>query len=124
MTGTMMKCGHAANATNGEGKPSCAICAGINPGAEEVDTAPPGLTDRQARCPCGRLAPSDPKALAFFEYCGPGSREATDICKCGYSVVAHVPEVMARNKGLKCINFVARGPLEFDRWYCGHSGWD
>jgi hypothetical protein len=30
----LMSCGHAANATNERGLPSCAICVGIHPGAE------------------------------------------------------------------------------------------
>ena len=124
MKSVMMKCGHTANATNGEGKPSCAICVGIRAGADEVDIAPPDLTGRQAKCSCGRLEPSDAKRLAFFEYCGSGSPEATNICTCGYASVAHTPEVMARNARLKCQSFTPRGPREFDRFYCGCRGWD
>lgn len=81
------------------------------------------LTKRTAKCGCGRTEPSS-KALAFFEYCGPGSRDALDICTCGYASVAHTPEVMARNKALKCTTFTARGPRDFDRFYCGCWGWD
>lgn len=124
MNATMMKCGHAANATDSDGRPVCAICIGLDKDAEEIDIAPPNLASRNARCSCGRVAPSDPKALAFFEYCGPGAREATDICVCGYASVAHTPEVMARNKALKCTTFTPRGPREFDRYYCGCRGWE
>ena len=46
----MMKCGHAANATNGKGEPCCVICAGFTPDAEIVDTAVPDLTGRTAKC--------------------------------------------------------------------------
>ena len=131
----MMKCGHAANATNGDGKPSCAICIGLRAGADEVDTAPPDLSGRQAKCSCGRIEQSDAKRLAFFEYCGLGSRAATEICKCGYADVAHAVEGMARNvpsnrktviEDGRCKRgaFDARGPQEFDRYYCGHAGWD
>lgn len=129
----MMLCGHAANATNGEGKPSCAICAGIHAGADMVAETP-NLEGRLAKCGCGRTEPSSTK-LAFFEYCGPGSREATETCKCGYAFAPHTAEGMARNVAsnrktviedgrCKIGAFVARGPLEFDRYYCGHSGWD
>ena len=71
--------------------------------------------------------------LAFFEYRGPGSRYATALCKCGFSTTAHDPEAMARNvpnnrltvieRG-KCEGFQARGPHEFDSYYCGCRGWD
>ncbi len=118
----MMKCGHAANATNGHDQPSCAICVGLTPNADLVVDAP-DLTGRIAKCSCGNAQPSSTK-LPFFEYCGPGSPTATNICKCGYAAVAHTPEVMARNKGLKCTNFEPRGPLQFDRQYCGCRGWD
>lgn len=124
MSGTMMKCGHAANATDGSGNPACAICVGLNRGSDEIDSTPLDFAGRIAKCSCGRTAPSDPKSLAFFEYCGTGSREATNICTCGYAAAAHTPEVMARNKALKCTNFTPRGPREFDRYYCGCRGWD
>ena len=42
----MMKCGHAANATDPSGNPGCAICIGLGRGADEVDSAPPDLTGR------------------------------------------------------------------------------
>ena len=127
----MMKCGHAANATNGHGNPSCAICCGMTPNADIVVDAP-DLTGRLAKCSCGRTVPSDLKQCAFFEYCGPGSRVAAESCKCGYAFVAHTVEGMARNvpsnrktviEQGKCSGFVARGPLEFDSYYCGCRGW-
>lgn len=45
----MMKCGHAANATNSDGKPVCAICILIGLGADEV-AATPALSGRIAKC--------------------------------------------------------------------------
>lgn len=66
MSKPMMKCGHAANATNGEGKPVCVICIGIKPGAIEVDTTP-SLAGRQAQCVYDKtICPSDSE-LPFFE---------------------------------------------------------
>ena len=63
----MMRCGHAANAVK-DGLPVCVICYGIVAGADEIDTNPPDLTGRVARCTsCGRTAPSS-TALAFFEH--------------------------------------------------------
>jgi len=127
----MMECGHAANATTGNGEPACVICAGVHPGAEKV-TAGPNLVGRLAKCGCRRTEPSSTD-LAFFEYRGLGSERATIQCKCGYFECAHDPAYMARNvpsnrrtvveQGL-CTGFVARGPFEFDSYYCGCRGWD
>lgn len=128
----MMKCGHAANATDSLGNPACAICVGLTPNANII-AGSPDLTGRLAKCSCGRTTPSDLKTCALFEYCGPGSTQAAESCKCGYNFVAHSSEYMARNvpsnrrtvvEQGKCTGFVARGPLEFDRYYCGHAGWD
>ena len=93
----------------------------------------PDLTGRIARCSCGRTEPSDAKVLAFFEYCGPDSRRSQEQCKCGYNECAHDKEYMSRNvpsnrltvvEQGKCSGFQARGPLEFDMYYCGCRGWD
>lgn len=67
----MMGCGHAANATDGDGKPSCAICALIHPGASQV-VAAPDLTGRVVRCSyfgtkCQSQEPSSTD-LAFFSH--------------------------------------------------------
>lgn len=119
----MMKCGHASNATDRNDKPCCAICMGMDCGAETISTVTIDLAGRTAKCSCGNMSPSS-LSLPFFEYWGPGSREALNICQCGYAFVAHTPEVMDRNKKLTCTAFVARGPREFDRYYCGCRGWD
>ncbi len=80
--------------------------------------------ERQAICTCKKVVPSKPD-LAFFEFTGEGSEKAKTSCKnCGFHAVAHTPETMARNKNLKCTDFVARGPFEFDFYYCGCRGWD
>lgn len=65
----LMKCGHTANAINsGSRKPCCAICIGIDPGAEVVAEIQPTLEGRVARCAfCGLEAKSG-LTLAFFEY--------------------------------------------------------
>ena len=56
----MLKCGHASNATDGEGRPSCAICFN----QEVVPT--PNLEGRIARCSyCKKKTPSD-LSLPFF----------------------------------------------------------
>jgi len=64
----MMRCGHAANAVDANGDLCCVICVGIRPGATVVDSSPPSLDGRTARCYCGREEPSDPTRLAFFEH--------------------------------------------------------
>ncbi len=129
---TYMACGHAANATDGKGQPACVICVGLNRGAE-TPVEPPDLSHRQARCYCGLIRPSDSEHLAFFEYRGPGSPTATDHCKCGYHLVAHdigeCRKRVASNQLTivelgKCKGFEARGPHEYDSFYCGCRGWD
>ncbi len=95
------------------------------------DLATPDLTDRQARCVCHALVPSDPK-LAFFEFRGDGSRLATISCKhCGLYGVAHDAVYCAkynRSRSIveegRCPGVEARGAFEFDSFYCGCSGWD
>jgi hypothetical protein len=65
----MMKCGHAANATDGKtGKPCCVICIGIKPGADIVDDVP-SLEGRFAVCSYGNhgKVPSSTN-LAFFSH--------------------------------------------------------
>ncbi len=128
---TVMACGCAAGAKQSTyGSEPVPVCMTHN--CTEVSTNPPDLAGRTAKCCSIGVQPSS-QELAFFVYCGPGSREATDYCRCGYHRVAHDPEHMAQNvpsnrktvvEQGKCTGFVARGPLEFDRYYCGHAGWD
>lgn len=118
-----LSCGCRANATDGNGKPSCVIHAGL------IDSEPipvPNMAGRTARCSCGKTKPSDSwHTLPFFEFRGDGSPSATESCKhCGYFRVAHTPEAMARNNGLKCVNFESHGAWGFDSYYCGCRGWD
>ena len=122
-TKVILTCGCAANATDQDGNPSCAVHAGL------ADTSPaevqPSLEGRTSKCTyCDRKAPSSTQ-LPFFEYKGPGSESSRNNCRnCAYAEVAHTPEVMAKNDRLKCVNFVPHGPYEFDRHYCGCRGWE
>lgn len=113
----MMKCGHAANATNKSGKPICAICHGLTPDAQIV-VEPPNLTGRIAKCGCGNEKPSS-LDLPFFEYCGPGSWSAS-ICTCGFAESAHE----SGTHKIACKNYNPRGDIGYDRFYCGCRGWD
>lgn len=65
----MMKCGHAAMATDAEGNPVCVICVGIHDGAREV-AEPPNLTGRKAKCTygCKNSVKDSKTSLAFFEH--------------------------------------------------------
>lgn len=127
----MMACGHAANATDADGAPVCAICAGIAEGWAVVVNAASGdlvLEGRYARCSCGAIELSS-TSLAFFEFRGEGSRQAIESCKnCGYSLVAHTQEDGRTQKNVivrgECPGFEARGAWEYDGFYCGHAGWD
>lgn len=85
------------------------------------------LTDRIAKCTCGKQEPSNPN-LAFFTYRGEGSRDATVSCgDCGYHDTAHQRARELREphlKGLLDHEFTPRGAWEFDLFYCGCRGWD
>jgi len=70
---------------------------------------------------CTCVQPSS-KELPFFEFLGEGSREATQICKCGYHKDAHGES--PRHGRIKCTDFQPKGPQQFDKFYCGCSGWD
>ena len=79
------------------------------------------LTGRQAYCCCGHERPSSAH-LPRFEYCGPGSRSAEEVCVCGYHRLAHHAEIRegAVSPTLRnCPGFRARGDLGFDSYWCG-----
>ena len=91
----MMQCGHAANAVDGRGKPCCAICIGIHPGADKIAETP-DLVGRTARCcyydtrthrnegPCGAVCDCEKPSrtsLPFFEY-RPGQEFDSFYCGC------------------------------------------
>lgn len=82
--------------------------------------------NRMARCGCGRTERSNRETLAFFEFCGEGSKEATESCKnCGYHVIAHAPDHPRRNElPMVCVDFTPKGSQEFDSYYCGCRGWE
>jgi len=66
-TESLMRCGHSSNAVTDQGKPCCAICAGINDGYD-VSATTPDLAGRTSRClSCKRHLPSSLE-LPFFEY--------------------------------------------------------
>ena len=111
----LMACGCAANARKmPENIPSCVIHE-----CTEIAKTTPSIEGRTARCSCNAQKPSS-LDLAFFEYRGDGSRHATELCKCGYTEAAHkLPHISS-----KCQQFQARGPHEFDSYYCGCRGWD
>lgn len=130
----MMKCGCVAQgvvtAIRGEPvdppAPACVIHD-----CYEVAEAAPDLTGRQAHCAYGKHAfmPSS-FDLAFFEYRGPGSRDATEICTCGLSRKPHdenggkIPRGKYSTAARGCSGFTPKGPQEHDRYYCGCRGWD
>jgi len=60
--------------------------------------------------------------LRNFEYRGPGSRWALDICVCGYHRVAHHDEIRtgAVSPTLRnCPGFHPRGESAYDGYWCG-----
>ena len=96
-----------------------ARCAGFGKGGsrhyECNYTKQTGCSPRQCRCEL----PSDP-SLPFFEYLGPGSRNAKERCKrCRYFKSVHTP-----TSWHKCRSFEPIGDVGYDKFYCGCSGWD
>ena len=86
-----------------------------------VRSPAPDLTGRKARCQCGRLTPSSTH-LAKFEYRGPGSRSATEVCVCGFHWMAHQEDIRngAEAPGLRdCPLFRPRGDIGVDVYWCG-----
>lgn len=117
----------------------------------EAPTNTPTLTGRVARCAyhgqrkqlgsyssssckngrdgtiCTCEEPSS-KELAFFEFCGEGSREA-ELCKhCGMMPVAHKDGGACPRPGLRrrtnTTRYEAQGDKGHDKFYCGCHGWD
>ena len=126
MQAIILECGHSANATDGKGNPACAIHSTAQGGTTPVKTAP-DLTARQARCSCGATANSS-MGLAFFEYLGDGSRDATELCRnCGSGYVTHLElNTSTGRPGHKfgVCEFTPKGDVGYDRYYCGCRGWD
>lgn len=134
LTKPLLACGCVASATltrrNGTlvdpPLPSCPIH-----NCTEVAANVPDLAGRAARCACGKTRPSS-FGLAFFEYRGPASMSATEICICGYYRTAHEKRQAEPTKyrhldvGMKKCggSFMPRGDIDFDSYYCGHGGWD
>ena len=117
----LMKCGHVALATDGQGKPVCPICVGINTGATEVDENPPDLTGRMACCDsCGYKKPSA-FGLPFFEFRGEGSPIGQRCKNCGCDEDAHGDPDKSE---CVCDHYEPRGAYPHDSYYCGCLGWD
>ena len=129
---TLLKCGHAAQATDQLGRAVCIICWPSPDAIEEADL--PNLATRIAHCSyyqqCGSEKPSD-TTLPFFEYRGPGS-PWTNRCRWDMYVLPHtengcyigterkIPDLCS-NRGLVP---EVRGPSPTDEYYCGCKGWD
>lgn len=121
----MMGCGHTANSTR-DGKPSCVMCTGLNPEADVVIEIP-DVTGRMARCSCGKLVPSDPSRLAFFQSAEIRARQTCKVCR--YAAIAHAEETRQRphNRNTKLGDghaFVRSDADEFDSYYCGCRGFN
>src|SRR5579871_1240422 len=81
----------------------------------------PDLSARKARCRCGRITSSSTD-LPGFEYRGPGSRLATEVCVCGYHRLAHHDDIRqaAVSPTLRnCPGFRPHGEMDYDAYSCG-----
>jgi len=102
----LMKCGHAANATNTlTGKPSCAICVGITANAEEIAETP-DLSLRRARCNYFGKTNRNFKNESNYGCLGKA------ICDCEQPSSTDLPF------------FELRMMDDFDKFYCGCKSWN
>jgi hypothetical protein len=132
----LMKCGCAAQgvlSAKGGVKFDPPIPACVVHDCYEMADSVPDLTGRMADCdyrPDGHATKPSSFDLAFFEFRGEGSREATEICKCRMSRKLHDEnggKIPARKYAMLmkgCAGFMPKGPQERDRYYCGCHGWD
>ena len=94
------------------------------------DIPPEQLAGRSARCKCGREAPSiEVQADGFYEYLGPGSRHAREVCGvCRYHRCAHEYDLTRINRepapAQANHDFTPIGPAERDRYWCGCGNTD
>lgn len=80
----------------------------------------PDLAGRLAVCSCCTETRPSSFALPYFVYRGPGSREARELCVCGYYRSAHQPPADVIAKGWCAAGeFRPQGPSPFDLFYCG-----
>ena len=94
MSDILMKCGHTANATQPDGQPSCAICAGIHPDAYVIEDRPVELRGRRSRC-------------TYYHNVGRKGKKCKDEC----------------DSSLALPFFTHQPDNEFDKHYCGCWGW-
>lgn len=110
----MMGCGHVANAMDGDGKPVCVICVGIDPRAtiEVTEDQFSALLGRRARCD-------------YYGQASTRSYSCNHAAETGCSRDACTCE-LASTRGLtgELAFFDHRPDDEFDRFYCGCKGWE
>jgi hypothetical protein len=123
----MMECGCRSNGyivdpSDKQYRPGCVVheCFVIVPDPE--------LEGRTAVCEyCRAERPSSEPFLAFFEYRGEGTPSASQCGNCGYAKVAHEGDGKRRANVLqdgRCPEYVPRGDVGTDTFYCGCRGWD
>lgn len=140
----LMACGCAATAFDiRTGAPICAVH--FDSGGDVIAPVQPKLAGRAARCayfgktlndwrhasgfgcrrgePCLCEQPSSTD-LPFFEYRGPGSREALEGCAVCSILHQNKPCPEWRLKDVGEHDFAPLGPSQYDRFYCGCWGWD
>lgn len=117
----MMACGHAASGLQGTGtdaRPVCVVCSMLgDPKAATVDTDPPDLTGRTARC-------------AYYGHAATGrQREGPcngtwstrdEPCRCEQPST----DGISSDGPARLAFFEHRPDQDHDRYYCGCWGWD
>ena len=107
MSHVLMKCGCVSNAINAKtNEPVCIIHMGLTKDAEIIDSNPPTLVNRMARC-------------NYFGKIPSGSNHSSNYgCKRGEHCMCQQPS------SLDLPFFSINNTKEFDEFYCGCWGWE
>lgn len=108
----MMKCGCAAQGTDGHGNPVCVVHSGLKEGWNIVDENPPDLANREARCFYYGKKNSGRQYGPIYPKKRTGDCGHHAICTCSASSSPSLP----------FFEYLPDKP--YDKYYCGCWGWD
>lgn len=110
MDAKVMKCGHSANAVDGEGNPCCAICAGIDPRAYEVDDT--YIQDPKRKARCTYYGKNVGNTKYGYNECSECAEQEDNKCHC------------EKLSSPDLAFFTSHPDKEFDEFYCGCHSWN
>lgn len=109
MKKVMMKCGHTAQGTDGDGNPVCVICFGIDPGATIPAENEPYLSGRYARC--AYYGKEFRRYVRFGNECRVCADRNDNTCRC------------ERESSISLAFFEHKPEYKYDKFYCGCHSW-